>query len=137
MRTEPMNTQTLIQVGVISTSISLAACTADDVTNTTNASTTPTPILCGDSIYTLTWEWDSKEPGVTLDGFKLYYGDKPNLSKYSALGLIEIGGGTLAATFKPADYNIIDCSKVFIGISAIGTRPESALSEIISLANIK
>lgn len=119
---------------------SLAACSGSVTENaleiSTNDSENVTNNECGTNIYTITWNWTTNDSSTTtLTGFKIYYGTSSGLTKTNAAGSILLGRGSYSVDFTPADYKITDCSSAYLGITAVGSQPESAISSIINLAN--
>jgi len=118
--------RTLLACGL---SVCLAACTgssSESITGVFSPLCTVAPGNVSTSIYTISW---NAVVDSDLSGYKLYYGSSDDFSKYNALGSVTVGNTTMV-TFKPSDYNITTCIVAKIGITAIGARPESALSDI-------
>ena len=128
-----MPARLFVQIMSILAAISLISCSGSTADG--NKSTSSKSLPCGNDIYTIKWDWAAADPSMTLTGFKIYYGNSASLSKTNALGIVRLGKGSFSAYFKPSSYSITDCSRIYLGITATGSQPESAISEIINLTD--
>ncbi len=82
------------------------------------------------SQYTISWDYSSDS---ALKGYRIYYGTSAPLTKSRAQGFYYQDGDASEVTFIPAALNLTTCTTVFVAISAIGDRPESALSDVLEI----
>lgn len=112
-----------------SLSVCLAACTGSSTDSLTLTSSSSCAVSQGQpSTATYTISWDAVVD-TDLSGYVVYYGSSDDFNKHNALGSVDVGNTTMV-TFKPSDYDITTCNVAKVGITAIGSRPESALSDI-------
>jgi len=127
-----MNVVYFVKITTIFIVISLAACSGSLEGDPANSVATD-PLIAKpcdiETSYSLFWSWKPLN-NERSSGYKIYYGNSAALTKNNALGYIKLGTGSLSTSFKPSDYNIVDCTNTYIGISATGTQPESALAVI-------
>jgi len=80
------------------------------------------------SNFTMSWDAAS-DPGLT--GYRMYYGTTTPLTKGNALDSISVGNVT-SAQLTTVMHSITACETVEVGISSLGDKPESSLSNIVS-----
>lgn len=80
--------------------------------------------------YTLAWD---PLDAADLSGYQIYFGLESPLTKTNALGNIPVEAGLTSLIFSPADHDLTTCTEVYLAVSALGSRPESALSTMLSL----
>lgn len=108
------------------TSILIISCSGSSSTPIAGGgSCSVTAGLLTTSSYTISW--NAVDP-TDLTGYKIYYGTNSPLTKYNALGSVSVGN-TTSVTFTPGNYNITTCAQAIVGVTSVGTRPESALSD--------
>lgn len=116
--------------------LALSACTGTTDLGNGNGGGAPctvTPGQVSTASYTIAWD---AIVDADLANYKIYYSVTSPLTKLNNLGTIDnIAPAAMpSVTIAPADFGATTCTRVYIGVAAVGsTKPESALSVVQSV----
>jgi len=79
--------------------------------------------------YTVSWDQISDND---LSGYKVFYGSSDKLTRYNALGSLNVSTNSLE--FTPNDYSLAKCTLIYFAVASTGNvKAESGLSDVALL----
>jgi len=77
--------------------------------------------------YTIEW---SAIIDNDLTGYRIYFSSDADLTKNNNQGWIDVSNSSTNAQFLPGTYAFKTCDEVYVAVTSLGIRPESAISEV-------